>query len=284
LSEGRISFFLPGEPLVDYEAQYYCQRGGAGMVSSPEAWWWCRFISSTWVLKDMGLVGFYFTLQAIFNSFLDFGLSVTITREIARYSVAPDKAAQTRDLVRSLEIVYWSIGLFLGVAVILGASFLAYHWLRPENIPPEAIRQVVVAMGIATIFQWPLTFYQGGLLGLQKMVLLNAVFIGFSTLRSVGAVLLLKMVSSTVMTFFGWQIITLLFQAFFMAIVLWRNLPASDHAPRFDKNVFVGIRRFMVGMSAHLLCDILRKHDGSGNSEQTFDPGIFGLLQPGHNF
>jgi hypothetical protein len=63
------------------------------------------------------------------------------------------------------------------------------------------------------------------------MVLLNAVFIGFSTLRSVGAVLLLKMVSSTVMTFFGWQIITLLFQAFFMAIVLWRNLPASDHAP-----------------------------------------------------
>jgi O-antigen/teichoic acid export membrane protein len=85
-------------------------------------------------IEGYGLVGFYFTLQAIFNSFLDFGLSVTITREIARYSVAPDKAAQTRDLVRSLEIVYWSIGLFLGVAVILGASFLAYHWLRPENI------------------------------------------------------------------------------------------------------------------------------------------------------
>ena len=114
-------------------------------------------------IEGYGLVGFYLTLQAVFNSFLDFGLSVTITREIARYSVSPDKINRTRDLVRTLEIGYWLIGLLLGLTVILGAPFIANNWLRAENISPDSIRQIVMAMGIATIFQWPLTFYQGGL-------------------------------------------------------------------------------------------------------------------------
>ncbi|GAB4503726.1 MAG: polysaccharide biosynthesis protein [Anaerolineales bacterium] len=201
-------------------------------------------------MEGYGLVGFYFTLQAIFNSFLDLGISVTITREIARFSALPDKLNETRDLVRTLEIVYWLIGVFLGLAVMLGASWIAYHWLRAENMSPESVRQAVIAMGIATVFQWPLTFYQGGLVGLQKMVVMNVAFIGFTILRSVGAVLALRWVSPTVLVFFGWQIIAFACQVFFFAILLWRNLPASDHIPRFDKNVFVGIRRFMVGISA----------------------------------
>lgn len=201
-------------------------------------------------IEGYGLVGFYFTLHAVFNSFFDLGISVTITREIARFSALPDKINETRDLVRTLEIVYWLIGIFLGLAVVLGAPWIAYHWLRAENMSPESIRQAVIAMGIATVFQWPLTFYQGGLVGLQKMVVMNVALIGFTILRSLGAILALIWVSPTVMVFFGWQIIALAFQVFFIAALLWRNLSASDHVPRFDKGVFVGIRHFMVGISA----------------------------------
>lgn len=201
-------------------------------------------------IEGYGLVGFYLTLQAVFNSFLDFGLSVTITREIARYSVSPDKINRTRDLVRTLEIGYWLIGLLLGLAVILGAPFIANNWLSAENISPDLIRQIVIAMGIATIFQWPLTFYQGGLYGLQKIVALNVITIGFTTLRSVGAVLLLWLFSPSAMTFFQWQILSILLQVITIALVLWRNLPASDHSPRFDYSLLVSIWRFAFGMSA----------------------------------
>ena len=48
------------------------------MVAVP---FYIRFIG----VEGYGLVGFYGTLRATLNSFLDFGLTATINREIARY-------------------------------------------------------------------------------------------------------------------------------------------------------------------------------------------------------
>ena len=72
-------------------------------------------------IEGYGLVGFYASLQAIFNSFLDFGFSVTINRELARYAVSADKINQTRDLVRTMKIGYWFIGFILGALLCLCA-------------------------------------------------------------------------------------------------------------------------------------------------------------------
>ena len=88
-----------------------------GMVAVP---FYIRFIG----VEGYGLVGFYGALRAILNSFLDFGLTATINREIARYSASPTKVGQTRDLVRTFEIAYWLIGLALGMVIILSASLM----------------------------------------------------------------------------------------------------------------------------------------------------------------
>lgn len=201
-------------------------------------------------IEGYGLVGFYLTLQAVFNSFLDFGLSVTITREIARYIASPDRINHSRDLVRTLEIGYWLIGIFLGLLVILSAPWIATHWLTAENLSPEVIRTVIVAMGVSTIFQWPLSFYQGGLMGLQKMVFMNAAGVVFTTFRALGAILLLWLVSPSVILFFQWQIVAIALQVITIALWLWRRLPSSDHRPRFDLTLLKSIWRFAFGMSA----------------------------------
>jgi len=53
-------------------------------------------------IEAYGLIGFSITLQAILQ-ILDFGLSPTVNRELARFSVLEDKAGEARDFVRTLE-------------------------------------------------------------------------------------------------------------------------------------------------------------------------------------
>ncbi|MBI5839974.1 MAG: oligosaccharide flippase family protein [Chloroflexi bacterium] len=201
-------------------------------------------------IEGYGLVGFYMTLQATFNSFLDFGLSVTINRELARYTALPDKIGQTRDLVRTMEVGYWVIGLVIGIGLSLSAPLIADHWIQAENIPASTIKNVVVIMGVVTFAQWPLTFYQGGLLGLQKMVLLNGINVVFATLRAIGAIILLRLFSPAVVIFFLWQAVISIFQVGVTAFLLWQSLPPSDHLPVFRISLLKDLWRFLAGMSA----------------------------------
>jgi O-antigen/teichoic acid export membrane protein len=217
-----------------------------GMIAVP---FYIRFLG----VEGYGLVGFYGALRAVFNSFLDFGLTVTINREIARYNASPAKIAQTRDLVRTLEVAYWLIGLILGVIVCLGAPLISNYWLNSETIPTNTIENVIVIMGIITFIQWPLTFYQGGLIGLQKIVLLNGVNIIVATLRGVGGILAVWLFPKPIIAFFVWQVILSLLQLGMTTYLLWRNLPPSIELPRFQKSIIAEIWRFSLGMSGSSL-------------------------------
>lgn len=59
-------------------------------------------------IEAWGLVGFFATLLVTFG-LLDMGLSTTINREMARLSVLPGKEQEMRNLVRTLEVIYWGI-------------------------------------------------------------------------------------------------------------------------------------------------------------------------------
>lgn len=214
-----------------------------GLVAVP---FYIRFLG----MEGYGLVGFYTTLQAVFNSFLDFGLSATINREIARYLALPAKIGQTRDLVRTLEVGYWLIGLLLGVGVSLCAPLIARYWIQSVLLPATEVQYVIFVMGILTAIQWPLTFYQGGLIGMEKIQLLNILNMVFSTIRSAGAIMVLWSLSASVHIFFQWQIIVSMCQVGITIFFLWRNLPVSDHFPRIQLSLFTDIWRFIAGMSA----------------------------------
>src|SRR6478752_2509866 len=90
-------------------------------------------------IEAYGLVGVFSILTALVNLF-DFGLSATINRELARRSAQNAGTDETRDLVRTLEVIYWSIGAALAVAVLAGAGLLASHWVRAGSLPVPVIR------------------------------------------------------------------------------------------------------------------------------------------------
>ena len=199
-------------------------------------------------MEAYGLIGFYFMLQGVIQ-ILDLGLSPTVNREMARYSVLPEKAGEARDFVRTLEVGYWAIGILVGCAVWYSAPYIATHWIKAGNISPLEVRRAVTIMGALTALQWPLTFYHGGLLGLQRQVLLNGITIATATLSGGGALLILWLVSPTVSAFFTWQIAVSVLQAAATTFALWHSLPGSGHAARIDPGITRGIWRFAAGMS-----------------------------------
>jgi O-antigen/teichoic acid export membrane protein len=67
-------------------------------------------------IEAYGLVGFFMTLQAVLRVF-DLGLSMTVNREMARYSVQPDKFDEMRDFLRTVETGYWLLGAAVGTIV-----------------------------------------------------------------------------------------------------------------------------------------------------------------------
>ena len=66
-------------------------------------------------IEGYGLIGFYFMLLGALR-ILDLGLTPTMNREMAKYSVRSDAATEARDFVRTLEVLYWSMGALVGAS------------------------------------------------------------------------------------------------------------------------------------------------------------------------
>jgi O-antigen/teichoic acid export membrane protein len=199
-------------------------------------------------IEAYGLMGIFATLLALFG-LLDMGLSSTLNREMARLAVQTDKAQEMRDLVRTLEIPYWAVGLLISLIVIAASRFIAYRWVNAENLAPRTVQTAMILMGFVTLFQWPLSFYSGGLMGLQRQVLLNGINVVMATFRGLGAVLILWLVSPTVEAFFSWQIVVSVIQISLIVFFLWRSLPQAAAPPRFRRDLLRNIWRFAAGMT-----------------------------------
>jgi O-antigen/teichoic acid export membrane protein len=199
-------------------------------------------------IEAYGLVGFLSTLQAVFG-LLDMGLGVTLSRELSRLSVLPDGAGRMRDLVRTLETVYWSIAVLIGAVVVLAAGVIARHWLNVDQMPLTAVRSAVMIMGLAMALQWPTKLYQGGIVGLQKQVSLNVLLVVMSTFRAVGAVVVLLLLAPTVHLFFMWHLATFAMQTLLMAAMLYSSLPRPAERGRFRRKVLREVWRFAAGMT-----------------------------------
>jgi len=199
-------------------------------------------------IEAFGLIGFYLLLQAMLQV-LDLGLSPTINREMARYSVHPEKAAEARDLVRTLEAGYWLIGIAIGALILAAAPLIAADWIKASAIPVHNVRHAVMLMGVLAVFQWPVSLYQGGLMGLGRQVLYNSLNILFVTLANGGAVLILWLVSSTIQAFFLWLVAASAAKAILLSVFLWKSLPLATRPSQFDLHQVRNVWRFAVGMT-----------------------------------
>ncbi|MBF0408687.1 MAG: oligosaccharide flippase family protein [Candidatus Riflebacteria bacterium] len=212
-------------------------------------------------IESYGLVGIYATLIVLF-SVLELGLSSTLNRELAKLSVDKDNLVEMRDLLRTLEIIYWIIAAIISVIVIILSDYIAFKWVNLKTLSPDTVRYAIMVMGVAIGFQWPLALYGGGLMGLQNQVTLNYINIGAATFRSAGAAAVLWLVSPTIGTFFLWQIITSILHTGTVAFFLWKSLSGNARKPIFRLDLLKNIWKFAAGLSGiSILATILMQID-----------------------
>jgi O-antigen/teichoic acid export membrane protein len=207
-------------------------------------------------VEGYGLVGFYLMFQAMVQ-ILDFGITPTMNREMARYYVQPEKAGEARDFVRTLELGYWLIGALIGLIAVASAPFIATYWIRTNSLSARDLREAVMLMGFLALFQWPFSFYEAGLIGLHRQVLLNVIKICVVTVGNGGTLLALWLISPTVKTFFLWQALIAALQTALTAFFLWRNLPHSDRSARADLKLLRNVSGFAAGVSVITICAMI---------------------------
>jgi O-antigen/teichoic acid export membrane protein len=180
--------------------------------------------------EGYGLVGFYLSLQAVLQV-LDLGLSPLLSREFARLDPAdPVAGRDARDLLRTIESVYWGLGLAIAAILIALAPWIADQWLNPAALTRETVVTGVRLMGVLFAVQWPLSVYQSGLIGRERLISLNTIQIGLGSLAALGALGALIWIAPTPAVYFGWQIGINVLRVPVLALVLWRSLPGTEPA------------------------------------------------------
>jgi O-antigen/teichoic acid export membrane protein len=209
--------------------------------------------------EAFGLIGFYAAVMAVLQA-LDLGLSPTLNRELARRSLDGAAAGETRDLVRTIEVGYWALGLLLGAGILAASGWLAGGWFRAAELDPAALRRAVALMGVMAALQWPLTLYHGGLMGLQRQVAFNVVKVGAVTLLHGGGVLVLLLGGASVERLFGWHAAVYGAQALVLRLLLWRSLPrpaAGARGARVRLESVRGVYRFALGVTGVAVTGLL---------------------------
>jgi O-antigen/teichoic acid export membrane protein len=205
-------------------------------------------------MEAYGLVGFFATLQAVFG-LLDLGLGATVNRELARLSVTADRRAEQRTLLRTLETCYWIISLTAGFLVVVLAPTIAHDWVHPARLSPLTVERAIRLMGMVLALQFPFSFYQAALMGLQRQVMLNAIVVVTATLRSAGTALVLWKISASVEAFFLCQLAVSVIQVLVTLGYVWSGLGGGWSA-RPEVARLRSIWRYAAATSANSLVGI----------------------------
>jgi O-antigen/teichoic acid export membrane protein len=208
-------------------------------------------------VEAYGLLGVYATFLAL-ALILDVGLSPTVNRELARLSTEPGSGGRMRTLVRSLEVVNWGVAMFAGAVLVLLAPVIARYWLDPGELSPLQVEHALMLMGPVLAVQWPASLYSHGMQGLQAQVRLSYILAAAATLRGVGGVLVLWLVSPTIYALLLWHGIVSSLHTVVLGMSLWNRLPASQGAPaRFEMDALRRVWRFAAGVTGNALLRIL---------------------------
>lgn len=199
-------------------------------------------------IEAYGLIGVFNSIVA-FILLLDFGLSPSLNRELARLSTDDSRAQEMRDIKSTLERLNWGLAALILFLFLALSPLIARFWIQPKDLTIDTVTQALLIMSVSLAVQFTINFYIGGLTGLQKQLLLNIINIFCGTLRFVGGFFVLAYYSPTIKALLVWQALVVSLQAVLMAVTLKRSLPRTDREGSFQRNLLHKIWRFAVGMT-----------------------------------
>lgn len=200
-------------------------------------------------IEAYGLIGLFAVMQA-WLTLLDMGMTPTLNREMARYTAGAHTPQSIRDLLRSLEILCFSLAALIAIGVWGASGYLASDWLKAEKLATAVVAQALSVMALVVALRFAEGIYRGSLFGLQRQVWYNGASAILATVRHAGALAVLAWVSPTVQAFFLWQALISLLSVAIFATSVHRSLPQPPLPPKFSHQALAEVWKFASGMMA----------------------------------
>jgi O-antigen/teichoic acid export membrane protein len=207
-------------------------------------------------MEGYGLLGFWLLMQVMLSLF-DFGLGATLVREFAHWTEEQNTEGSRRDLLRTMEYLYWPVATLVTVAMLLASGWIASSWLHLSVLSTaqaaSAIRWMAVTLGL----QYPCLLYSSGLAGLQRQGRMNVLQMVGNTLRYAGGVAILMWRADPVW-FFCLQAIVAGAQTLATRTVLWDAMGTADPSqPMLRLAILRRVWRFSAGMAFTMVVGVL---------------------------
>jgi O-antigen/teichoic acid export membrane protein len=195
--------------------------------------------------EAFGLVGIFITLVGI-ASILDMGMTPALARELAKLSAADPNHKDIVSTVRTLEAVYCCAALCAAVIAYNILPLLAVYWLPKTQLSMQIVQTSLQLMGLQLALQLPITFYAGGLMGLQCQTTMNIVNASFAVARALLTVMLLSLDQIDIIGFFQLNVAITAAHLVVIAMTLWSALPKGGGT--FKLRILVHIWPFALSM------------------------------------
>lgn len=207
-------------------------------------------------IESYGLVGFFASLTSVLG-ILDLGIGATLNREIAKFSIYEDSIKNQRNLVKTLGVVYWCIALLSFLIVFFSASFISESWLNNKVLEADSSRFSIQMMSISIALNFPVSLYQGGLMGMQKQILVNKIQMIVSTFKNLGVIPVLYFMKPTIEAFFIWQVISSVLSVLIFYFSIWKLLPKQFGGGYFSVQIIKNIWGYAAAVSASAIIGIV---------------------------
>ena len=174
-------------------------------------------------IESYALVGFS-AMLFVWLQLLDMGLTPTLSRELSRYRAGVVSRIEALQLLNNLE---WCFGLLSGIIFVFffsASPWIAAHWLKPEHLSVGEITLCLKIIGAMAGCRWLSGLFSAGLVGLGEQVIVGLVQIVMATIKSVGVVLVIVYLSSTLEAFFIFQGCVTVFEMLWMRSLINKQL------------------------------------------------------------
>jgi O-antigen/teichoic acid export membrane protein len=207
-------------------------------------------------MEGYGLVGFWLLMQIVL-SLCDLGLGAAVVQEFAAFKGELNSDDRRRDLLRTLEYIYWPLAIFLTMAMLFSSGWIANTWLKLHLLSADQVAGAIKWMALALGLQFPCALYSSGLAGLQSQGRMNFLQMLGNSLRHGGGVAILLWKRDPVW-FFGVQTLAAGIQSLATCAFLWRMINGrKTRRPVFRWTFLQGIWRFAAGMALTMIAGVL---------------------------
>lgn len=207
-------------------------------------------------MEGYGLLGFWLLMQ-ILLLLCDLGLGATLVREFADSTGQQDSDGRRRDLLRTLEYIYWPLAAFLTIVILFSSGWIANNWLKLHVLSIDHVASAIKWMALALGLQFPCALYSSGLAGLQSQGRMNFLQMAGNSLRHGGGVAILFWRADPVW-FFCVQAFVAGAQTLATRAVLWRMINGvRNRHPVFRLAFLQGVWRFSAGMAFTMIAGVL---------------------------